>query len=174
MYFSGKIHYCSQIINCKPTLPINEYFLFCKRKYPERIHIYVDTELNLLWLSETEHPYQLPVFNAFPVEIGTVSRYESETFDWNSYKDIDDMYKVEELPEDGECEDWVVEWIDEIIESIDEEAAANEKSEEGKELQEESEKEIEKENEANEKDEVETVEKVEENDGNGDESNIEP
>lgn len=65
------------------------------RKYPEHIHIHVDTTNNLMWVSRPQYASQLPSFDPNPVELGSIEYFEPEPFDWEAHADIDDMYKLE-------------------------------------------------------------------------------
>ncbi len=65
------------------------------RKYPEHIHIHVDTTNNLMWVSRPQYAGQLPSFDSNPVELGSIEYFEPEPFDWEAHADIDDMYKLE-------------------------------------------------------------------------------
>ena len=68
-------------------------------RYPEKVNIYCDCSgyENVYWVQETTHPRMLPRFEEFPVDIGVTPRFQWADFDWDQYRDIDDMYKEETL-----------------------------------------------------------------------------
>lgn len=68
------------------------------RQYPEHFYIHTDTTDNTLWVHLSKRLYHMPTFSNLSVEIGTFQYFKPKRFDWNAYKEIDDMYKVESLP----------------------------------------------------------------------------
>ena len=69
------------------------------RRYPEKLNIYCDCSgfESVYWVQETTHPRMTPRFDEFPVDIGTTPRFHWADFDWDQYRDIDDMYREETL-----------------------------------------------------------------------------
>lgn len=69
------------------------------RRYPEKVNIYCDCSgyESVYWVQETTHPRMTPRFEEFPVDIGVTPRFQWADFDWDQYRDIDDMYKEETL-----------------------------------------------------------------------------
>jgi hypothetical protein len=66
------------------------------------VYIHTDTTDNDLWVHVTSRPFQLPTFGNFSVEIGSFPHYKPKPYNWEANKDIDDMYKIETLPDEEE------------------------------------------------------------------------
>mmetsp|Transcript_28247 Transcript_28247/g.40223 ORF Transcript_28247/g.40223 Transcript_28247/m.40223 type:complete len:312 (+) Transcript_28247:24-959(+) len=86
--------------------PIQSNLKAFLRRYPEKVHIYCDFSgfESVYWVQETAHPYMGPTFGEFPIHIGTIQRFEPPDFDWEAYRDVDDMYRVESLEAGQEAE----------------------------------------------------------------------
>ena len=86
------------------------------RQYPERFYIHTDITNNELYIHNIIKPYQIPTFHHFSIDIGYYTYYKPKPYNWLANKDIDDMYKIETLPED----EVVVEEIEKNIENNEE------------------------------------------------------
>lgn len=60
------------------------------RKYPELIHIHIDTTYNEAWIMEKKFDRQPPSFSNMPVTLGYTPRIQLPEFSWSEYLDIDD------------------------------------------------------------------------------------
>ena len=65
------------------------------RRYPEKVHIYCDYSgfQSVYWVQEATHSRMVPTFGEFPIDIGFAPRFKAPDFNWDEYRDIDDMYK---------------------------------------------------------------------------------
>jgi hypothetical protein len=99
---SGRINMKVLSALIKPPPCIKSSLRVFLRQYPERVYIHTDTTDNDLWVHVTSRPYQLPTFGNFSVEIGAFPYYKPKPFNWEANKDIDDMYKIETLPDEEE------------------------------------------------------------------------
>ena len=99
---AGRINLKDLSAKIKPPPCIKTSLRVFLRQYPERIYMHTDTTEGDIWVHVTKRPFQLPTFGNFSVEIGTISYYKPKKFDWAANKDIDDMYKIETLPEEEE------------------------------------------------------------------------
>ena len=99
---AGRINLKQLNAKIKPPPCIKTSLRVFLRQYPERIYMHTDTTEGDIWVHLTKRPFQLPTFGNFSVEIGTFAYYKPKKFDWAGNKDIDDMYKIETLPEEEE------------------------------------------------------------------------
>lgn len=99
---AGRINLKHLNAKIKPPPCIKTSLRVFLRQYPERIYMHTDTTEGDIWVHVTKRPFQLPTFGNFSVEIGTFAYYKPKKFDWAGNKDIDDMYKIETLPEEEE------------------------------------------------------------------------
>jgi hypothetical protein len=84
------------------------------RSYPERLHVHCNTVENTYWIEKLKSTIEIPTFSSFPHYLGKFPYAKLPPFDWDSYKDIDDKYKVEAIeieeekkevqPSEGETE----------------------------------------------------------------------
>lgn len=99
------------------------------RRYPEKVHIYCDFSgfESVYWVQECIHPLMGPTFGEFPVHIGTTHRVEPPAFDWEAYRDVDDMYRVETLEvvpgpgegDEGSEEEVVAQLLEEMLQQLE-------------------------------------------------------
>ena len=99
---SGRINLKVLVQKVKPPPCIKTSLRVFLRQYPERIYIHTDTTDGDLWVHISKRPFQLPTFGNFSVEIGTFPHFQPKPYNWAANKDIDDMYKLELLPEEEE------------------------------------------------------------------------
>lgn len=76
-------------------LPIKPSLKVFLRTYPDRIHLYCNTSENTYWVTRTKELIQIPTFSSVPHDLGYFPIARLPDFDWDSYKDIDDKYRVE-------------------------------------------------------------------------------
>ena len=83
------------LVKVPPCFPISlRVFL---RRYPERIFIHTDTSEDIMWVQEPARPLQLPTFSNINIQIGRFKHYQPPKFNWSNYKDVDDMYQVDDF-----------------------------------------------------------------------------
>lgn len=86
-----------QTVKCPP--PIKSSLRVFLKTYPERIHVTTDISMGCIYLQQTKHAYQLPVYDTIPIEIGHMTHYKPKYFDWQGHEDVDDMYNIETVDE---------------------------------------------------------------------------
>jgi hypothetical protein len=95
-------------------LPVKVSLKVFVRSYPEHLHIHCNTALRTYRIEKSTKLCQIPTFTSVPYNLGGLQYESFGPFDWDSYKDIDDKYKIETT----EVEELVEE---KIIPSSDEE-----------------------------------------------------
>lgn len=78
-----------------PPPPINKSLRVLLRIHPEMFHIYCDVKNNTFWVRRCKTILELPVFESVAHPVGHFQHFKADPFDWDSYVDIDDKYKVE-------------------------------------------------------------------------------
>lgn len=87
------LHDLEPVVEMPP--PIKKSLKVFLRIYPERFFLYSDTKKNTTWVRRTTNLIEIPAFETVPHILGQFAMYKDENFDWDSYADIDDKYKVE-------------------------------------------------------------------------------
>jgi hypothetical protein len=78
-------------------MPIKVSLKVFIRSYPERLHVHCNTVEGTYWIETAKTAIELPTFSTYPHNLGKFPYAVLPPFDWDSYKDIDDKYKIEQI-----------------------------------------------------------------------------